>query len=116
MFFVLVFEPRGYVMNTCHLKHLDVCKLEHLLFITAAVLFCLQPARFLSHEHLVGKAARGKGRILLEAWAIPDSHFFAVWLLVSYVNSPKIRIETYLACFQRILAKNGTIIFRGCPP
>jgi hypothetical protein len=41
MFFVLAFEPRDYVMNTCCLKHLDVCELKHLLFILAAMLFCL---------------------------------------------------------------------------
>jgi hypothetical protein len=41
MFFVLAFEPRGYVMNICCLKHLDVYKLKHLLFISAAVSFCL---------------------------------------------------------------------------
>jgi hypothetical protein len=41
MSFVLAFEPRGCVMNICCLEHLDVCKLKHLLFISAAVLFCL---------------------------------------------------------------------------
>jgi hypothetical protein len=41
MFFVLAFEPRGYVINTCCLKHLDVCELKHLLFILAVVPFCL---------------------------------------------------------------------------
>jgi hypothetical protein len=34
---VLALEPRGYVINICYLKHLDVCELKHLLFILAAV-------------------------------------------------------------------------------
>jgi hypothetical protein len=41
MFLVLTFEPRGYVINSCCLKHLDVCKLKYSLFILAAVLLCL---------------------------------------------------------------------------
>jgi hypothetical protein len=41
MFFVLAFEPRGYVIHICCLKGLDVCKLKHLLFISTVVLFCL---------------------------------------------------------------------------
>jgi hypothetical protein len=41
MLFVLVFEPRGHVINICCLKHLDVCKLTRLLFISVIVLFCL---------------------------------------------------------------------------
>jgi hypothetical protein len=57
MLLVLVFEPRGYVINICCLKHLEVCKLKYFLFISAIVLFCL-PAflgepwlgRFRSHE------------------------------------------------------------------
>jgi hypothetical protein len=40
MFFVLPFEPRGYVINIFCLKHLDVYKWKHLLFISVAVLFC----------------------------------------------------------------------------
>jgi hypothetical protein len=40
-FFVLAFEPRGYVINICCLKRLEVCELKHLLLISAAVLFCL---------------------------------------------------------------------------
>jgi hypothetical protein len=70
----LKFEPRGYVINICCLKHLDVCKLKCSLFISAIVLLCLpaflgEPCLggFCSHKQLVGKAARGKGRILLEA-------------------------------------------------
>jgi hypothetical protein len=47
-------------------------------------------------ECLVGKVARGKGRILLDTWAIPDSHDFALWPLASCVNSSKVRVETYL--------------------
>jgi hypothetical protein len=43
---------------------------------------------------------RGKGRIVLEAWAIPDSPVFAFWPLASYVNSPKVQVETYLALLQ----------------
>jgi hypothetical protein len=38
----------------------------------------------------------GKGRILLQAWAIPDSRFFAFWLLASRVNSPNAWVEVYL--------------------
>jgi hypothetical protein len=57
MFLVLEFEPRGYVINSCFLKHLDVYKLKYSLFISTMVLFCL-PAflgepwlgRFRSHE------------------------------------------------------------------
>jgi hypothetical protein len=41
MFLVLTFEPRGYVINSCCLKHLDVCKLKYSLFISTNVLFCL---------------------------------------------------------------------------
>jgi hypothetical protein len=41
--------------------------------------------------------ARGKGRNLLEVWAIPDSSIFAFWLLASCVNSPEVQVETYLA-------------------
>jgi hypothetical protein len=41
IFFVLASERRGYVMNIFCLKHLNVCKLKHLLFISASVLFCL---------------------------------------------------------------------------
>jgi hypothetical protein len=107
MSFVLAFELRRCVMNIYFLKQLSVCKLKHLLFISAAVLFCLplffgEPrlGRFRSHELLVGKAARGKGRILLEALAIPGSRFFALWLLVSRVNSPKAWVEAYLAHLQ----------------
>jgi hypothetical protein len=40
---------------------------------------------------------RGKGRILLEAWGIPDSHFFALWPLAFRVSSPKVWVEAYLA-------------------
>jgi hypothetical protein len=65
-------------------------------------------------EKLIGKVARGKGRILLEAWAIPDSRVFAFWPLASYVNSPKVRVETYLTHLQSsFLRKNGTIFFGG---
>jgi hypothetical protein len=49
---VLAFDPRGDVTNTCYLKHLDVCKLKRLLFILAAVLFCLS---VLFGESLAGK-------------------------------------------------------------
>jgi hypothetical protein len=38
--FVLVFGPSGHVINNCCLKHLDICKLKHLLFTSTAVLFC----------------------------------------------------------------------------
>jgi hypothetical protein len=38
----------------------------------------------------MGKVVRGKGRILLEAWAIPDSPVFALWPLASRVISPKL--------------------------
>jgi hypothetical protein len=41
MFLVLTFELRGYVINSCCLKHLDICKLNYSLFILAIVLFCL---------------------------------------------------------------------------
>jgi hypothetical protein len=41
-------------------------------------------------EWLIGKVARGKGRILLEAWAIPDSRIFAFWPLASCVNSSEV--------------------------
>jgi hypothetical protein len=74
---------------------------------------------------------RGKGRILLEAWAIPDSRFFALWLLAYRANSPKIRIKVYLAYLRRIFAKKwahflgggmhpvvapeGDLVFRGKP-
>jgi hypothetical protein len=34
-------ERRDRVMNICCLKHLDVRKSKHLLFISAVVLFCL---------------------------------------------------------------------------
>jgi hypothetical protein len=40
-FFGLVFGLSGHVINICRLKHLDVCKLKCLLFISAVVLFCL---------------------------------------------------------------------------
>jgi hypothetical protein len=40
---------------------------------------------------------RGKGRILLEVWAIPGSPVFAFWLLVSCVNLPEVQVEMYLA-------------------
>jgi hypothetical protein len=40
MFLVLTFEPRDYVINSCCLKHLDVCKLKYSLFISTVVLFC----------------------------------------------------------------------------
>jgi hypothetical protein len=43
---------------------------------------------------------RGKGRILLEAWAIPDLRVFAFWPLASCVNSPEVRVEAYLAHLQ----------------
>jgi hypothetical protein len=43
---------------------------------------------------------RGKGRILLEAWAILDSTVFAFWLLASCVNFPEVQGETYLALLQ----------------
>jgi hypothetical protein len=69
---------------------------------------------------------RGKGRILLEAWAIPDSRFFTLWLLVSRVNSPKVWVEAYLAHLRQIFAKKwdhcfwggvvapeGDLVFRG---
>jgi hypothetical protein len=42
----------------------------------------------------------GKGRILLEAWAIPDLRVFALWPLVSCTNSSEVRVETYLAHLQ----------------
>jgi hypothetical protein len=74
---------------------------------------------------------RGKGRILLEAWAIPDSRFFALWLLASRVNSPKIRTEMYLAHLRRffcekmgpflgwqmalVVAPEGDLVFKGKP-
>jgi hypothetical protein len=51
-------------------------------------------------EWPVGKVARGKGRILLEAWAIPDSHVFALWPLASCVNSSKVQVEMYLVHLQ----------------
>jgi hypothetical protein len=38
---VLAFEPRGYVINIYCLKHLDICKLKHLLLISVVVLLCL---------------------------------------------------------------------------
>jgi hypothetical protein len=41
MFLVLTFEPRDYVINSCYLKHLDVCELKYSMFILASVLFCL---------------------------------------------------------------------------
>jgi hypothetical protein len=40
---------------------------------------------------------RGEGRILLEAWAIPESPVFAFWPLVPCANSPEAQVETYLA-------------------
>jgi hypothetical protein len=52
---------------------------------------------FRSHEWLIGKAARGKGRVMLEAWAIPDSRFFAFWSLASCVIPPKVWVGAYLA-------------------
>jgi hypothetical protein len=68
MFLLLVFEPRGCVINVCRLKHLGVCKLKCLLFISAIALFFLPTflgeswlGKFCSHEWLVGKAARGEG-------------------------------------------------------
>jgi hypothetical protein len=58
------------------------------LFTPAIVLFCLsiflgEPwlGEFRSHEWLAGEVARGKGRILPEAKAIPDSRFFTLWPL-----------------------------------
>jgi hypothetical protein len=51
-------------------------------------------------EYLIGKVARGKGRILLEAWAIPDSRVFTFWPFASCINSPKVQVETYLALLQ----------------
>jgi hypothetical protein len=38
MLFVLVFEPRGHVINICYLKHLNICKLKNLLFVISAIL------------------------------------------------------------------------------
>jgi hypothetical protein len=52
MFLVLVFEPRGYVINICCLKHLEVCNLKYSLFISTIVLFCL-PA-------FLGESSAGK--------------------------------------------------------
>jgi hypothetical protein len=46
------------------------------------------------------QSGKGKGRILLEAWAIPDLRVFALWSLASCVNSPEVRVETYLAHLQ----------------
>jgi hypothetical protein len=39
--FMLAFKPRDYVINICCLKHLNVCKLKQLSFISTVVLFCL---------------------------------------------------------------------------
>jgi hypothetical protein len=59
----------------------------------------------------------GKGRILLEAWAIPDSRFFAIWPLASRVNSPKIWVETYLARLQwNFCGKMGPFFLGGDAP
>jgi hypothetical protein len=52
LFYVRIQATRLYVINICCLKHLDVCKLEYLLFISIAVLFCL--SRFLKRI-LAGK-------------------------------------------------------------
>jgi hypothetical protein len=41
LFCVRIRATRLYVINICCLKHLDVCKLKHLLFISIAMLFCL---------------------------------------------------------------------------
>jgi hypothetical protein len=41
MFLVLAFEPRGYVINICCFKHLNVCKSKYSLFISTIVLFWL---------------------------------------------------------------------------
>jgi hypothetical protein len=45
LFYVRTQATPLYVINICCLKHFDVCKLEYLLFISIAVLFCL--SRFL---------------------------------------------------------------------
>jgi hypothetical protein len=60
---------------------------------------------------------RGKGRILLEAWAIPDSRFFALCLLASHIDSPRVWVEAYLARLQQIFAKKcGPFFWGGMPP
>jgi hypothetical protein len=60
--------------------------------------------------------ARGKGRILLEALAIPDSPVFALWPLASCVNSSEDWVETYLALYSKAFCeKNGTIFWGGYP-
>jgi hypothetical protein len=41
LFCVRIRATRLYVINICCLKHLDVCKLKHLLFISIVVVFCL---------------------------------------------------------------------------
>jgi hypothetical protein len=56
---------------------------------------------------------RGKGRILLEAWAVPDSRFFALWPLVSHVSSPRVWVEAYLAHLRRIFVKKWDHFFLG---
>jgi hypothetical protein len=78
-----------------------------LVFISMVVLFHLFAllGRILAgkvhfREYLIGKVAREKGRILLEAWAFPDSRAFAFWLLTSHMNSPEVRVETYLVHLQ----------------
>jgi hypothetical protein len=59
---------------------------------------------------------RGKGRDLLEMWAIPNSRFFALWPLASRVNSPKIWVETYLANLQwNFCEKMGPFFWGGAP-
>jgi hypothetical protein len=59
---------------------------------------------------------RGKGRILLEAWAVPDSRFFALWPLVSHVSSPRVWVEAYLAHLRRIFVKKWDHFFWGGMP
>jgi hypothetical protein len=60
---------------------------------------------------------RGEGRILLEAWAIPDSPVFAFWPLASRVILPKLPGRDVLGAFQvKLFCENMGPFLGGIPP
>jgi hypothetical protein len=56
-----------------------------------------------------GQSGEGEGLYPTGGVGYPDSCFFALWLLVSRKNSPRVSVETYLAHLRLVFAKNGAI-------
>jgi hypothetical protein len=60
--------------------------------------------------------AREKGRILPEAWAMPDLRVFSLKLLMSRVNSPEARVEFYLEYLKCVFREKMGPFFGGNTP